>query len=97
MIQKRILELTEYGLQTGLIRPEDQVYTVNRLLELFGLDELGEDCADSLLESSEGIMENPGAYLENILDDDEFEAVSDAFDEWLDACEYDELVEEDEE
>ena len=69
MIQKRILELTEYGLQTGLIRPEDQVYTVNRLLELFGLDELGEDCADSLLESSEGIMENPGAYLENILDE----------------------------
>ena len=35
--------------------------------------------------------------LENILDDDEFEAVSDAFDEWLDACEYDEIVGEDEE
>ncbi|MBQ6876728.1 MAG: DUF1292 domain-containing protein, partial [Lachnospiraceae bacterium] len=36
--------------------------------------------------------------LENILDDEEFEIVSDAFDEWLDACEYDEIVDgEDEE
>ena len=36
--------------------------------------------------------ENP--QLENIEDDDEYEAASDAFDEWLDAQEYDELVEE---
>ena len=32
--------------------------------------------------------------LENIEDDDEYEAASDAFDEWLDSQEYDELVEE---
>lgn len=34
--------------------------------------------------------------LDNILDDDEYEAVSDAFDELLDSQEYDELISEDE-
>lgn len=40
MIQENILELTEYALHTGLIKSADIVYTVNHLLELFGLDEL---------------------------------------------------------
>lgn len=35
--------------------------------------------------------------LENIEDDDEYEAVADAFDELLDSEEYDELIGEDEE
>lgn len=35
--------------------------------------------------------------LENIESDEEFEIVSDAFDEWLDSQEYDEIVGEDEE
>lgn len=39
MIQKNIARLVQYGLQTGLIEPEDKIYTINRLLELFGLDE----------------------------------------------------------
>ncbi|MCI8668130.1 MAG: DUF1292 domain-containing protein [Lachnospiraceae bacterium] len=34
--------------------------------------------------------------LDNIQDDDEYEAVADAFDEMLDAQEYDEIVSEDE-
>ena len=34
--------------------------------------------------------------LENIEDDEEFEIVSDAFDEMLDSAEFDELVSEDE-
>lgn len=33
--------------------------------------------------------------LQNIESDDEYEAASDAFDEWLDAQEYDELVDAD--
>lgn len=41
--------------------------------------------------------ENGQPVLENIEDDDEFEVVSDAFDEMLDAAEYDELVDADEE
>jgi hypothetical protein len=33
--------------------------------------------------------------LDNILDDDEFEKVADAFDEWLDTQEFDEIVDAD--
>jgi UDPglucose--hexose-1-phosphate uridylyltransferase len=45
MIQERILELTDYGLATGLITPEDKIFTINRLLELFRLDELEQEVA----------------------------------------------------
>lgn len=40
--------------------------------------------------------ENGEPSLDNIQDDDEYEAVADAFDEMLDEQEYDELVSEDE-
>ncbi len=43
MIQKNIRKLVQYGLNTGLIQPEDKIYTTNRLLELFRLDELEGD------------------------------------------------------
>lgn len=43
MIQERILELTEYGLVTGLIEPQDERFTINRLLELFHIDELEDE------------------------------------------------------
>lgn len=39
MIQECIRDLVQYGLVTGLVEPEDEIYTTNRLLELFGLDE----------------------------------------------------------
>ncbi len=39
--------------------------------------------------------ENGAPVLENIEDDDEYEAASDGFDEWLDSMEYDELVDAD--
>lgn len=42
MIQENIAKLVQYGLITGLIEPADKIYTTNRLLELFGLDEPGE-------------------------------------------------------
>lgn len=42
MIQQNIKKLVKYGLLTGLIENEDEIYTTNRLLELFGLDELEE-------------------------------------------------------
>lgn len=42
MIQQNIRKLVKYGLLTGLIEKEDEIYTTNRLLELFGLDELEE-------------------------------------------------------
>ena len=42
MIQNNIKKLVEYGLITGLIGEEDKIYTTNRLLELFQLEELEE-------------------------------------------------------
>ena len=43
MIRQNMSKLVKYGLLTGLIEKEDEIYTVNRLLELFELDEPGED------------------------------------------------------
>ena len=40
-IHENIKKLVQYGLQTGLITEEDRIYTTNRLLELFRLDEPG--------------------------------------------------------
>ena len=50
MIQENILELVKYGLSTGLVDPEDKVYTINRLLELFQVDEI-EDAVFEKVES----------------------------------------------
>mgnify|MGYP002793827282 FL=1 len=47
MIQEKILELTEYGMVTGLVAPEDKRYTINRLLELFGLEELTDETVEA--------------------------------------------------
>ena len=42
MIQTYIRKLVMYGVQTGLVPEEDVIFTTNRLLELFRLDELEE-------------------------------------------------------
>ena len=39
-IQSDIRKLVSYGVQTGLVPEEDMIFTTNKLLELFGLDEL---------------------------------------------------------
>lgn len=39
MIQTDIRKLVSYGVRTGLVPEEDVIFTTNRLLELFGLDE----------------------------------------------------------
>lgn len=43
-----IEKLVAYGVETGLVPPEDVVYTTNRLLELFGMDEPPEYGADGI-------------------------------------------------
>ena len=40
MIQTYIKKLVSYGVQTGLVPAEDVIFTTNRLLELFQLEEL---------------------------------------------------------
>ena len=57
-IQENICRLTGYAKNCGLITKEDEIYTVNRLLELFELDEMPE----SALEAT-----NHPAELEDIL------------------------------
>lgn len=52
MIQINIRQLVQYGLQTGLITEADKIYTTNRLLELFRLDEL-EECSEEVSMSVE--------------------------------------------
>ena len=39
MIQDKIRELVQYGLLTGLVSAEDEIYTTNRLLELFHIED----------------------------------------------------------
>lgn len=67
MIQERILELTEYGLATGLVAPEDERYTVNRLLELFQLEELEDEVLAAHAKKARMTQEQAEAALEGIL------------------------------
>lgn len=41
-IQENILRLANYGLKTGLIKPEDKIYIINQYLDLFCLESPGE-------------------------------------------------------
>ena len=68
MIQERILDLVDYALVTGLIEPEDTRYTINRLLELFELDELEDEVA-GLHQTTIRTKEDAVDALENILND----------------------------
>lgn len=52
-ITKNIRKLISYGIQTGLVPEEDAVYTTNRLLELFGLDEPEECDGSAAVETEE--------------------------------------------
>lgn len=45
MIYELIDKLVAYGLKTGLVAAEDKIYTTNRLLELFGLEDYVETAA----------------------------------------------------
>ena len=64
-------------------------------IALLPLDENGEnEDGEVFIYRYDNSQESP--VLENIEDDEEYEAVADAFDEMLDAAEYDELVGEEE-
>lgn len=69
MIQERILDLVDYGLATGLIEEADKCFTINRLLELFQLDELDEDIAASYESKAKMTREAAQDTLEAILKD----------------------------
>ena len=39
-IEINIKKLVNYGLLTGLVKEEDAIYTTNRLLELFAIEDM---------------------------------------------------------
>ncbi len=70
MIQNLIAQLVCYGLERKLIESTDAIWCANRLLELFGEDELSAESEQQILEfeaEEAGIGEAPGAVLEKIL------------------------------
>ena len=54
MICQNIKQLVNYGLKNNLLEKEDDIFTINQLLELFQLDEMEE-------------VDAPEAELEDIL------------------------------
>lgn len=67
MIQERILELTEYGLVTGLITEDDKIYTINRLMELLELDEMEDRVFEAYAARQPMTQQNAEESLEDIL------------------------------
>ena len=63
MILDDIRKLTAYGILTGLVAKEDEIYTINRLLELFHLDEM-EDAKEPVNVSEKDLEK----ILERMLD-----------------------------
>ena len=67
MIQERILELTEYGLVTGLITEDDKIYTINRLMELLELDEMEDRVFEAYAARQPMTQQTAEESLEDIL------------------------------
>lgn len=63
MIQEYIRKLTAYGVMTGLVPGEDEIYTINRLMELFGLEEMG-DAQEPVTVREEELPEILGGMLD---------------------------------
>lgn len=68
MIIKYIFELIEYGIDRGLIEEDDRIYTANRLFELFGIEDPGENVGDFQKEISNQIPKS-NRKLHEILSD----------------------------
>ncbi|MEE1248454.1 MAG: UDP-glucose--hexose-1-phosphate uridylyltransferase [Lachnospiraceae bacterium] len=68
MIQERILDLVDYALVTGLIETADTRYIINRLLELFDLDEMSDEVV-GLHKTAIHTQEEAEEALEGILRD----------------------------
>lgn len=61
------MELTEYGLVTGLIEPQDKRFTINRLLELFHIDELEDEATAAYEKRTPMTQESAEEALPQIL------------------------------
>lgn len=81
MIYNSIKKLVQYGLETGLVKEEDRIYTINRLLEVLGEEEYEEpaeeyqnvDLEETLKElldyaAEKGILENNSVVYRDLFD-----------------------------
>lgn len=64
-IYSQIIRLVSYGINTGLIEPEDKTYIVNTLMEIYNLTEPDGDYDMALTDDNE---ENLEEILKNLLD-----------------------------
>ena len=71
MVQESILLLADYGVATGLVPQSDYVYTVNRLLETLGLDEISDEVwkDHKKIETQEEAEDKLEDILAELLDD----------------------------
>ena len=69
MIQERILELADYGVVTGLVEPEDRIYTINRLMELLEVEDIDDAVFEAHSARTPMTQESAEAALEGILED----------------------------
>ncbi len=79
MIDQAIRQLVDYGLRTGLVGKDDEIYTVNRLLELLEIEEYEdrpapaaklEDILKALLDYAveAGVMKEDGIVYRDLFD-----------------------------
>lgn len=64
-IYSQIIRLVSYGINTGLIEPEDKTYVVNTLMEIYNLTEPDGDYDMALTDDNEKNLEE---ILKNLLD-----------------------------
>ena len=68
MIQGNIRELVQYGLLTGLVAKEDEIYTTNKLLELFGEEEYPFEFGEETEQTEEEAVKRLPELLTEMMD-----------------------------
>ena len=70
MIDQAITELVQYGLDTGLVAPEDKIFVTNQILEALGLESYEETPGSRGAEELEQILKEITDYAvdETVMD-----------------------------
>ena len=67
MITENIATLVNYGIAAGLVDEADRIYTTNRLLELFELEEYDEPAGEAVNDPSTFELEKHADWVEEFL------------------------------
>ena len=68
MIQDKIRELVQYGLLTGLVSAEDEIYTTYRLLELFQIEVYPYGFGEKIIQTEEEAVKRLPDLLTDMMD-----------------------------